>query len=129
MPENSATVEITALREAWLSAVEAADAERLSSLVTKDVVVVHGDGRCIRGRDEFKADFQRAFVSFRIEQKVLDPLVTIRGNWAFEIAKVESTLSPTCGGETKRAITTTLVALRRQSDGVWRVARVVGLLD
>jgi uncharacterized protein (TIGR02246 family) len=129
MPDNSATVEITALREAWLAAVEAADAERLSSLVTKDIVVVHGDGRCIRGWDEFKADFQRAFVSFRIEQKVLDPLVTIRGNWAFEIARVETTLTPLCGGDATRAIATAMVVLRRQSDGAWKVARVVGLPD
>ncbi|MGA2859900.1 MAG: SgcJ/EcaC family oxidoreductase [Candidatus Sulfotelmatobacter sp.] len=129
MPENSANVEITALREAWLAAVKSADVGRLDSLVADDVVVVHGDGRCIRGKDELKTDFLKAFESFHIDQRVLSPEVTIRGDWAFEIAKVESTLTPTCGGETKRAITTTLVALRRQPDGVWRVARVVGLLD
>jgi uncharacterized protein (TIGR02246 family) len=129
MPENSANVEITALREAWLAAVKSADVGRLASLVADDVVVVHGDGRCIRGKDELKADFLKAFESFHIDQRVLSPEVTIRGDWAFEIAKVESTLTPTGGGETKRAITTTLVALRRQPDGVWRVARVVGLLD
>jgi uncharacterized protein (TIGR02246 family) len=129
MPENSATVAITALREAWLAAVTSADAGRLASLVTDDVVIVHGDGRCIRGKDELKADFLKAFESFRIHQRVLDPEISIRGNWAFEIAKVESTLTPIRGGETKRAITTTLVALCRQPDGSWKVARVVGLLE
>jgi len=127
MPENSATLEITALREAWLAAVTSADAGRVASLATDDVVVVHGDGRCIRGKDELKADFLKAFESFRIHQKVLDPAITIRGDWAFEIARVESTLTPVDGGETKRAISTTLVALRRQPDGSWKVARVVGL--
>ncbi|MGA2857681.1 MAG: SgcJ/EcaC family oxidoreductase [Candidatus Sulfotelmatobacter sp.] len=129
MPENSATLEITALRGAWLAAVTNADAGRLASLVTDDVVVVHGDGRCIRGKDEFKADFLKAFESFRIHQRVLDPEITIRGDWAFEIAKVESTLSPVQGGKTISATTTTMVALRRQPDGTWKVARVVGLLD
>jgi len=129
MPENSATLDITALREAWLAAVTSADAGRLASLVTDDVVVVHGDGRCIRGRNELKADFQGAFESFRIDQRVHNPEVVIRGDWAFEIANVESTLTPVRGGETIHAITTTLVALRRQPDGSWKVARVVGLLD
>jgi len=41
---------------------------------------------------------------------------------AFEIAMVESNLAPIRGGETKRAMTTTLVALRRQPDGSWKVA-------
>lgn len=129
MPENSATLEINALREAWLSAVRNADIGRLASLVADDVVVVHGDGRSICGRDELEADFQKAFESFRIDQRVLDPEIMIRGNWAFEIAKVEIALTPIRGGETKRSTTTTLVALRRQAGGSWKVARVMGLLD
>lgn len=129
MPENIATPEITALREAWLAAVRSGDVGRLSSLVADDVVIVHGDGRCIRGRDEFKADFLKAFESFRVDQRVRDPEISIRGNWAFEIARVESTLTPIRRGETRHAVTTTLVALRRQADGTWKVARVIGLLD
>lgn len=57
MSENSAILEITALREAWLAAVRTADVGRLASLVVDDVVIVHGDGRCIRGKDELTADF------------------------------------------------------------------------
>ena len=129
MPENSPVLEISALRQAWLATVRSADIGRLASLVAEDVVVVHGDGRCIRGKDEFEADFLKAFESFRIDQRVVDPEITIRGGWAFEIARVKSTVTPIGGGESKRAITTTLVALRRQPDGTWKRARVVGLLD
>jgi len=60
---------------------------------------------------------------------VLSPEVTIRGDWAFEIARVESILIPIRGDGTKCALTTTLVALRKQLDGTWKVARVIGLLD
>jgi len=52
----------------------------------------------------------------------------IRDNWAFEIAKVESTIPPLGGGEA-RVVTTTIVAMRKQPDATWKVARVVGLLD
>ena len=89
MPDN----EITALREAWLAAVSSADVARLASLVTNDVVIVHGDDRCIRGKNEFEADFLKAFESFQIDQKVIDPEIKVRGGWAFEIARVESTLT------------------------------------
>ena len=129
MPEDSAILEITALREAWLEAVRSTDISRLALLVADDVVIVHGDGRCIRGKNEFEDDFLKAFETFRINQKVVDPEIRIRGNWALEIAKVESTLTPIRGGDVIRAITTTLVALRRQPGGSWKVARVVGLLD
>ena len=129
MPENSATLEITALREAWLAAVRSADIGRLASLVADDVVIVHGDGRCIRGKNEFEDDFLKAFETFRIDQKVVDPEVVIRGDWAFEIGRVESILTPIRGGTTRCAVTTTLVALRKQLDGTWKVGRVVGLLD
>jgi uncharacterized protein (TIGR02246 family) len=115
-------------RLGW-AAVRNSDVGRLASLAADDVVIVHGDGRCIRGKDELTADFLKAFESFRIDQKVVDPEIKTRGNWAFEIASVESTLTPVHGGETKRAITTTLVAMRRQRDGSWKVARVMGNLN
>jgi ketosteroid isomerase-like protein len=97
-------------------------------MVTGDVVVVHGDGRCIRGREELKADFLKAFESFLVEQRVTNPEIVTRGDWGFEIAGVESTLTPLHGGEAIRVVTTTMVALRRQPDGTWKIARVVGLL-
>jgi len=81
VPENSPVLEISALRQAWLATVRSADIGRLASLVAEDVVVVHGDGRCIRGKDEFEADFLKAFESFRIDQRVVDPEITIRGDW------------------------------------------------
>jgi len=129
MPDKSPTLEITALREAWLAAVRSADAVRLASLVTDDVVVVHGDGRCVRGRSEWKADFVKAFESCRIDQRVVNPEIAIRGDWAFEIATVESTLTPIGGTEPVHVVTMTLVALRRQPDGAWKMARVIGLLE
>ena len=58
----------------------------LPPLVTDDVVVVHGNRRCIRGKDELKANFRKAFESLSLEQSVSPPEVVVRGRWAFEIA-------------------------------------------
>ena len=114
---ESPILEIASVREAWLAAVRDSDADRLASMVTDDVVVVHGDCRCIHGRDNFKSDFLKAFEVFRISQKVINPEVIRRGDWAFEIAEIESTLTPVLGGEPRHLITTAMVALRKQSDG------------
>jgi len=126
---NSVASSVAALRQAWLDAVGAGDVERLAAMVTDDVVVVYGSGRCIHGRDELKADFLKGLESFSIEQNVSSAEVVIRGRWAIEIAEVESTLTPQCGGKSTHIHSTTIVALNRQSDGSWKVGRVLGLLD
>jgi uncharacterized protein (TIGR02246 family) len=126
---NTVTSSITAVRQAWLDAVRAGDVERLAAMVTNDVVVVHGNGRCVRGRDELKADFLKGFEAFSIEQNVSSVEVVVRGRWAFEISEVESWLTPRLGGESTHVHSTTIVALNRQPDGSWRVGRVLGVLD
>jgi ketosteroid isomerase-like protein len=97
-------------------------------LVTDDVIVVHGDGRCIRGRNELKADFQAAFEPFRIDQRVHNPEVVIRGDWHSKSPRGNHTHSVR-DGEKIHAITMTMVAMRWRLDGAWKVARVVGLPD
>ena len=126
---NSVASSVAAFRQAWLDAVRAGDVERLAAMVTDDVVVVHGNGRCVRGRDELKTDFLKAFEAFSIEQNVSSAEVVVRGRWAFEIAEVESRLTPQGGGESTHVHSTTIVALKRQSDGSWKVGRVLGVLD
>jgi uncharacterized protein (TIGR02246 family) len=126
---NSVASSVAAVRQAWLDAVRAGDVERLAAMVTDDVVVVHGNGRCVHGKDELKADFLKGFESFSIEQDVSSAEVVVRGRWVFEIAEVESRLTPRCGGESTRVHSTTIVALNRQSDGSWKIGRVLGMLD
>lgn len=123
------TASITGVRAAWLAAVRAGDAEQLASLVTDDVVVVHGDGRCVRGRGELKADFQRGFEAFAIEQNTSSSEIVVRGRWAFDVCEIESVLTPRSGGKSTLAQSITLVALNQQPDGSWKVGRVLGMLQ
>jgi uncharacterized protein (TIGR02246 family) len=126
---DSAISKIAALREAWIAAVKANDADRLSAMVTDDVVVVHGNGRCVSGKDDLRADFLKGFERFRIDQKVSSADVTFRDKCAFEIGEVESKLTPVLGGVQIHAHSRTVVVLLRQSDSSWKVARVLGLID
>jgi uncharacterized protein (TIGR02246 family) len=127
--ERSLLSSVAAVRRAWLEAVRAGDFERLAAMVTDDVVVVHGDGRCVRGKDELKMDFLNGFKRFTIGQTVSSAKILHRGRWAFDIADVESTLIPIGGGDPSIVHSTTVVVLARQSDGQWRVARVIGMLN
>jgi uncharacterized protein (TIGR02246 family) len=126
---DSASSSINDVRQTWLDAIRTADVERLATLVTDDVVVIHGTGRCVRGRDELKADFQNAFAAFSIEQSASTAGLVIRGSWALEIADVETKLTPRTGGEQTVFHSTTVTALKRQSDESWKVGRVLGVLD
>ena len=126
---DSASSSIDAVRQSWLDAIKAADVERLASLVTDDVVVVHGTGRCVRGRDELKMDFRNAFAAFSIEQSVSTAGLVVRGSWALEIADMETKLTPRSGGEGVLFHSTTVTALNRQPDGSWKIGRVLGVLD
>jgi uncharacterized protein (TIGR02246 family) len=127
--EDAIALSIAAVRQRWLEAVGAGDAERLVAMVTDDVVVVHGNGRCVHGRDELKADFLKSFQAYSIEQKVSSTEIVVRGRWALEISEVESNLASLSGGESAQFHSTTVVALNREADGSWKVGRVLGLVD
>jgi len=126
---DSDSSKIAALRQAWLAAVKASDAESLAQMLTDDVVVVHGNGRCVCGKEAVRADFLEGFRRFAIDQKVSPTEVIVREKWAFEISEVESELTPIEGGQQVHAHSRTIVVLSRQSDASWRVCRVLGLLD
>lgn len=125
---NSIASSIATVREAWQDAVRKCDVEQLGRLVTDDVVVVHGNGRCVRGKDELTADFRKGFQASSIEQSVSSPEVVVRGHWAFEVSEVQSKLTRQ-SGESTEVHSTTVVALRKQADGSWKVGRVLGLID
>lgn len=121
-PDNSTLASIARVREAWLQAVRHADVGQLGSLVSEDVVVVHGNGRCVIGKDALKADFRKGFEAFSVEQTVSSPEVVVRGRWAFEISEVASRLTHR-SGESTQVHSTTVVALisNRTDRGRWGV--------
>jgi len=125
--DDSVVLAIAVVRQAWLDAVREGDVERLGTLVTDDVVVVHGNGRCVCGKEALKADFRKGFEAFAVEQRVSSPEVVVRGRWALEISEIESRLTHR-SGESTHVHSTTVVALSQESNGAWKVGRVLGLV-
>jgi len=58
---DSDNSKIAAVWDDWNAALKANDASLLAAFVTDDVVFVHGNGRCARGKEELKADFLKSF--------------------------------------------------------------------
>jgi uncharacterized protein (TIGR02246 family) len=112
----------------WTAAVEAADLEVLAGLMTDDIVVIHGNGRLLCGKEAVVNDCARGFEAFSLQQKVESEETIVAGEWAFDRAKVHTTISSRQGGETKQFDSRTITILRKQGSLGWRVARVIGVI-
>jgi len=126
---DSVASSIAAVRQAWLDAIRAGDVDRFAALVTDDIVVVHGTGRCVRGEDELRTDLRTAFKTFSIEQSTAPARLVVRGRWALEIVDVETKLTRYPSGERTVFQSMAVTALKRQPDGSWKIGRVLGVLD
>jgi uncharacterized protein (TIGR02246 family) len=126
---DSDNSKIAAVWDDWNAALKANDASLLGAFVTDDVVFVHGNGRCVCGKEELKADFLRSFERFDFDRKCSPAEIVVRDKWAFEICEVESTLTAVRGGIQVRARSRNVIVFARQLDSSWKVARVLELLD
>ena len=124
---NSDEAKIAALEKVWEAAVAASDSERLSDILTDDIVAVHMDGRCLRGKAEVKADFMRRWQLFD-SQLVFSPGdILVRDEWAIETRMVQRTATGVRGGAPIQADIRLVMAFAKQTDGSWKVARILAL--
>ena len=120
--------QIAAVRQAWINAVIEGDVHQLSDLVTDDVVAVHGSGRCACGKEELKREFLEALRFVDVERTVPTSEVVVHDNWAIEIEEVDSTRVLEGGNMSVDTHFKAVFVFRRQSDGSWKVARVMELV-
>lgn len=126
---HSELSKISTLWEAWLSALGAGDARSLDRLVAEDVVVVHGDGRCLSGKEEVKDELAREPGGVRLEQKVASAEIVIRDKWAIQIGEMERTQAGTKADKKIRSHFRLVVVFARQPDATWRIGRIIELPD
>lgn len=118
---------INPLREAWIEAVKDSDVSRLTSLVSDDFVWVHGDGRCISGKEQLRTDCLHAFQRFDAEPSVLSSEVSLRGKRAIELLEVETVRTAIGNDPSVREHFTYVVVFALQSDTSWKVSRIIEL--
>jgi uncharacterized protein (TIGR02246 family) len=120
---------IAAVREAWNAAVKASDVDRAMSVVTDDVVLVNVDGRCVRGKEEFRAELSKSWSLFDRELRFSSIDTIVRGKWAIDTMELERTFTAVRGSGEVRASVRSVVALARQADDSWKIARILVLPD
>ena len=120
--------EIRGVADRWTAAVEAGDVERLGRLMTDDIVIIHGNGRLVRGKEAVMNDLARSFRDFSVQQTVESEETMVAGEWAFDRATVHTTISSPSSGDTKKFDSRTVTILRKQSGCAWCVARVIGVV-
>ena len=120
---------IAAARNAWRAAVAAGDADKLADLVTYDIVVVHADGRCTRGRDEVRRFFIEAFNKYDLEGKISSSEIVVHGNWGIEIDEIQTKRTAYGSPVSTDAALQAVFVYSRQLDDSWRVSRLIELPD
>jgi len=119
--------DIEKLKQAWIAAVKARDIDGILQLATDDVVAMHPSGVTTRGKQALAADFQRFFEKFDVDQKAVSEETVVAGGWAFDRARVTTTLEPVGGGQPTEVNSETIVILRQEADGSWKVARTIAV--
>ena len=113
----------------WTRAVAASDVAELGQLMADDIVVIHGNGRSIAGKEAVLADFAASFERYRVEQQVVPEETVVAGEWAFDRARVRTVVFPRDGADTREFVSRTLTILRKEPARGWCVARVIGVVE
>ena len=118
---------ITAVRAAWIPAVEASDIGGLIALATDDIVVVHGNGKAAIGIDALRSDLTHDFGIFDVKPRDASAEIIVHDKWAIEFCEVDQVVSGVKAGSEVQTHSRIVAVFSRQPDASWKVARVIAL--
>ena len=131
MDETDDARDVLAIRtvfEAWYCAMEDGDVDRLTSLVTNDVIVKPPDAAPVAGKDAL----QQALGTFlETHSETVDydiQEVEVCGRLGFAFILESAQIRPRSGGDATSMQGMHLSILRRQPDGEWLIARDISSL-
>jgi uncharacterized protein (TIGR02246 family) len=108
------------------AAHRAGDAERWAALFTNDAVIMPSNQPAISGRDAVRRFGRERFDKFSSTAEVKAVEIEICGDWAFARTAVTGTFRPKAGGAPIELDLKEIAIYRRQPDGSWKVARLIG---
>ena len=112
--------------EAATAAHAAGDSVGIADLFTEDAVIMPAGEPTASGRAQVLASFGAFFRNYTSQARI-EPIEThIAGDWAWARTRVSGTLTPRAGGAPIELSAREIAILRRQSDGSWKVARLIG---
>jgi len=111
----------------WIDASKRGDLASILPLMAEDVVfLVHGHPP-MRGRDAFAASFRAAGQQQKIDGRSDIEEIVVSGDIAYCVSRLAVTITPPGGAPNHRS-GYVLTVLRKQSSGVWVIARDANLL-
>jgi uncharacterized protein (TIGR02246 family) len=114
------------LIETWLAASKRGDLDTVLGLMTDDVIFMV-PGRPPFGKEAF-AEASRGMGKLQIEGKGNIEELRVLGDWAYLRNHLDMAITPKDGGTPVHRSGYTLTILRKEPDGVWRLARDANLL-
>jgi uncharacterized protein (TIGR02246 family) len=119
--------QIRHLIHTWGKATASGDLTAQLNLMTPDVTFLT-PGRAPMRRDEFAAQFRRMMELATVEVGSEIQEITISGDLAVCWNLLHVSFTHIAGGETRKLVGNVLTALRKGSDGQWRIWRDANLL-
>jgi uncharacterized protein (TIGR02246 family) len=119
--------QIRAVIDAWGEASAAGDLTAQLNLMTHDVAFLT-PGRPPMRREEFAAGFRAMMELVTLECRSNVQEITVSGDLAVCWNLLEVSFTPIEGGETRKHAGNVLTALRRGTDGRWRIWRDANFL-
>ena len=113
------------LVETWMRASKDGDTATVLDLMTDDVLFLT-PGREPFGKEEFAANSD-AMKDMRIDGRAEVLELRIFGDWAYLRNHIALTVTPPQGAPVQRS-GHTLTVLRKEADGMWRLARDANLI-
>ena len=124
-PDTTAadTAAINALRDAWVTAYNAADADAVANLYTEDAVDMPSQQPTASGRAAVRDLMASQFATGTAVATVTSDEMQLMGDWAFDRGTFTVNITPAAGGDPVMTGGRYIVILRRQADGSWKLAR------
>lgn len=119
---------IRSLFAEWQTASEEGDVERLSRLMSDDVVFLRPGQPPMRGRDSFLAAFREGMKQYRIESEGSIKELHVADDVAWCWTHLSVTVTPLKDGLSMRRSGNTLTILHKQPDHGWVIVRDANML-
>ena len=117
---------LLAARQVWVTSVKAGDLDKLASILDAETVWMPPNDTTLFGPEEVREWWKEYFEYFRVTSiTVPEREVTIRGDLAIEESTYMIAITPVKGGTRIRDDGRMLTLWKLQSDGSWKMWRVM----
>jgi uncharacterized protein (TIGR02246 family) len=117
---------IRAIIKEAIAAHRAGDAERWAAIFTTDAVLMPANQASISGTEAVQRYARERFTKFTSRAEIKPVEIEISGDWAFTRTALSGTMTPKDGGKPIELDGKEIALFRRQPDGSWKVARLIG---